>query len=204
MAHSSQNIPQSPPRLIFRELWRTYALKSALFFALCIFLSFACCQDSSYAETDQPKEYEVKAALIFTIIKFVDWPESGAGKVSPLCIAVLGQDPFGNDLEKLQGKIAKGRPIIVKHFKRAEDAKGCEVLYISSSEKPQLHRIVRHLKNSPVLTISDQKGFCQSGGMINLVLLRNKVNFEINNSAAQQSNIRISSKLLKLAKFVIE
>jgi len=151
------------------------------------------------AEQTPPGEYEVKAALIYTVTKFVDWPDPDGRSTSPLCIAVIGRDPFGPALDKIRGKLTKGRNITIKRIKQAHEATGCDILFVSASEKVNLPRILQQLKQHPVLTISDQPGFCQSGGIINLVTVRNKVNFEINVAAAQQKGIRISSRLLRLA-----
>lgn len=151
------------------------------------------------AEQAAPGEYEVKAALIYTVTKFIDWPDPDGRSTSPLCIAVIGRDPFGNALDRIRGKLTKGRNITIKRIKQAHEATGCDILFVSASEKANLPRILQQLKHHPVLTISDQPGFCQSGGIINLVTVRNKVNFEINVAAAHQKGIRISSRLLRLA-----
>lgn len=152
-----------------------------------------------------PREYEVKTALIYSIIKFVSWPESDKNRIgSPLCIAVLGQDPFNKDIDAIRGKTLKGRPVEIKRIHRIEDIKGCEVLFICSSEKWQLPRILKYVQNLPVLTIADLGGFAQAGGMINLITVNNRVQFEINNNAAIRAQLRISSQLLKLAKIIVE
>ncbi len=181
------------------------ALKKTLALAFFMLTLFFTHLSDTRAETVITNEYSVKAALIYSIIKFVDWPEQGTSIVSnPLCIAVFGQDPFGNNLDMLSSKTAKGRPIKIRQLQRIEDIRSCEVLFISSSERLQLTRIMKQLQNQPILTISDHAGFPQIGGMINLTTVNNKVQFEINNKAALRAHLRISSQLLKLAKIVIE
>jgi hypothetical protein len=160
---------------------------------------------NTLAEPSIPNEYSVKAALIYSIIKFVDWPEQDKQITNnPLCIAVFGQDPFGSNIDMISSKTAKGRPIKIRRLQKIEEIRSCEVLFISSSEKLQLARIMKQLQNQPILTIADHGGFPQAGGMINLTTVNNKVQFEINNNAALRSRLRISSQLLKLAKIVIE
>jgi hypothetical protein len=159
----------------------------------------------SYAESSPPREYQVKAAFLYSIIKFVDWPSSEAANSSrPLCLAILGQDPFGDDLDAIKGKAVKGRTIVIKRYRKVEDVKDCEVLFISASERGRLTRILKQFQNSPTLTVADQEGFCQAGGMINFVTATNKVSFEINTAAAHRVQLHISSQLLKLAKIVVE
>lgn len=157
------------------------------------------------AEPSPPHEYQVKAAFLYTFIKFVDWPNPVAGSASrPICMGILGQDPFGGDLESFKGKSAMGRPIVVRYFRKVEEVRDCDALFISSSEKGRLERILKHLQNNPILTVADHEGAAQAGVMINMVTTGNKVGFEINVAAARRARLFISSKLLKLAKTVIE
>jgi len=173
---------------------------SALLMLACLWL--LCRPAALSAESRLPGEYQVKAAFVFAVTKFVDWPGTPAGTSTPLRIAVLGSDPFGQHLDDLQGKTVRGRPV-VRRLSRLEDAGKSDVLYISPSEKANLQQILKQLRGRPVLTVSDFPGFCRLGGMVNLVVQQNRVTFEVNNGAAQRSRIRISSKLLKLARIVI-
>jgi hypothetical protein len=157
------------------------------------------------AELSSTPEYQVKAAFLYNFIKFVEWPGDGrAGAPSTLCLGILGKDPFGDALEVVRGKTAKGRTIVVVHFRRVEEVKDCDVLFISDSEKGQLAQTLKYLQNFPVLTVADLEGFCQAGGIIGLIEARKKVSFEVNIAAARRAGLRISSQLLKLARAVIE
>jgi len=172
---------------------------------MCFLFAFAGGPALSHADPTPPREYQLKAAFLYTFIKFVDWPNAGTVNPSrPLCLAILGQDPFGDDLDAIKGKSAKGRTIVIKRYRRIEDVKDCDVLFISVSERGRLARILKQMQNSPMLTVADQEGFCEAGGMINLTTVKNKVGFEINVAAAHRAQLHISSQLLKLAKIVIE
>ena len=76
------------------------------------------------------------------------------------------------------------------------------MLFVSSSEALHLSQIKESLKGKCVLTIGETEGFAQTGGVINFTLEENKVRFEINVDAAERSHLKISSKLLALAKVV--
>ena len=80
----------------------------------------------------------------------------------------------------------------------------CDILFISSSEKDRLPSIMAALKDLPILTVSEIEGFAQRGGMINFIIVGNKVHFEVNPDAAKQVGIHISSQLLKLARIVTD
>jgi hypothetical protein len=149
-------------------------------------------------------EYQVKAAFLYNFMKFVEWPGDAAGTPGTISLGILGRDPFGDALEAVDGKFAKGRKVVVLHFRSLEEVKGCDLLFICASEKGRLSQILKLANNSRMLTVADQDGFCESGGMINLVFVKNRVGFEVNVAAASRAKLRISSQLLKLARNVFE
>jgi hypothetical protein len=148
-------------------------------------------------------EYEVKAAFLYKFASFVEWPPESAN--TPLCIAVVGQDPFGVALDDVvKGKSINGRTFLIKRFKSGQDATGCHIVFISATEKGRVRSILDQLRGISILTVSDIPGFCQGGGMIDFELLDQKVRFEINPEAAERARLKISSKLLSVAKIVRE
>lgn len=150
------------------------------------------------------EEYEVKAAFLYNFAKFVDWPEDAfpdAG--APLVIGILGDDPFGGALEQIiKTRLINGRKTVIKHFKNQPAQEPCHVLFISPKERKSLPQILKALAGKSTLTVGEAENFTQLGGIINFVNRDDKVGFEINEDAAQRANLKISSKLLKLAKVV--
>jgi hypothetical protein len=171
-------------------------------------LCFLCTAVISYpARASEPSmsEYLLKAAFIYNIAKFVEWPPgSFESEKTPLVFCVLGKDPFGYSLNTIDGKIVQGRTLTVRHVDRIEELRACHILFISSSETNRLPQVLQSLKDSKVLTVSDIPHFAQNGGIINLITLDNKINMEINVTAADKARMQISSKLLKLARIVNE
>jgi hypothetical protein len=160
----------------------------------------------SRAQSPTVGEYQVKAAFLYNFAKFVEWPPGSFSDGSaPLRICVLGQDPFGQELRDItQEKTVNGRKLQVDQVVDLQLARACHILFISSSEKAQLTRIFESLRGTDALTVGDVKGFVQQGGMINFVLENARVQFEVNRKAAEQAELKISSKLLSVAKRVIE
>jgi hypothetical protein len=153
------------------------------------------------AENLPPRDYDdndIKAADLYHFIRYVDWPNYG----DTITIGVLGDNPFGAALTPLNGKMVKGRRLVVKQLSSVRDSQNCQVLFVSSSEKQRLQEIFENLKYAHVLTVGEMEGFAQSGGIINFVGERNKVHFEINVDAARRTGLSISAELLKLAKVV--
>jgi hypothetical protein len=148
----------------------------------------------------QPSEYQIKAAFIFNFAKFVEWPTNALPEASsPIVIGVLGENPFGDNLEKtMRNKTVEDHPLLIKHFQSASDASKCHVLFISDSEKEKLPGILKALDGSSVLTVGEMDGFSEKGGMIGFVIEGTKIRFRINNDTATKAGLKISSKLLSL------
>jgi len=164
----------------------------------------------SYIPWDSPargqsaSEYHVKALFLYNFAKFVDWPaDASGGPQDGIALCVVGDDPFGSVLdETLKGKTINGQEMVVKRFRRAQDARACQIVFIASSEKNHLRLILESLKGARVLTVGETEGFAQFGGVINFTLEENRVRFEVNVDAADRAGLKISSKLLSLARIV--
>lgn len=177
----------------FGSLWKMLLLCSVL------------CSANVAAVAQSASEYQIKAAFLFNFAKFVEWPSNAFRDASaPLQICVFGQDPFGQELRDITNeKTVNGRKLEINHVVNPEEARSCQILFIPSSEKARLKQILQGLQGSEALTVSETKGFAEQGGMINFVLENNRVLFEVNSKAAEQAGLKISSKLLVVAKFVI-
>lgn len=151
------------------------------------------------------REYPIKAAYLYNFAAYVEWPaESFADAKDRFVIGILGPAPLDSLLDEIAAtkKIA-GRAIAVKHYAKAQHVSGCRMLFVSSglSERERTEAI-RILTGSSVLIVGETTGMADHGGAINFYIADNKVRFEINPEAARQKNLKISSKLLGLAKIV--
>lgn len=153
------------------------------------------------AQTQSPSEYEVKAIFLYRFAKFIEWPESNSP--GPICIGIVGQDPFGDTLDGVvKGKSVNGRPFAIKRFKPGQQVRDCHIVFISSSEGKRLRSVLSELQGGRVLTVSETRGFCQTGGVINFELVDESVRLEINIDAAERAGLRMSSRLLGVARIV--
>jgi hypothetical protein len=151
---------------------------------------------------DSVSEYRVKAAYLFNFIKFVEWPEEAfADPLAPIVIGIVGDDPFGDALPQVVvGKTVQGRDLVIRKYRLGEDLRGSHILFISESEKKRLPQLLSSLHGSFVLTVADLDGFLAEGGMIQLFSEQNRIRFAINVDAATRAKLKISSKLLSLAR----
>lgn len=124
--------------------------------------------------------------------------------MSPLTYCTIGEDPFHGALDaSLNGKTIGTRPLRVQHLKETEEIQSCQVLFIGTTEKKLIPATLASLKSDPVLIVGESEHFAQDGGMIGFCLEDNKVRFEINLNATQRAKLKISARLLALAKTVI-
>jgi hypothetical protein len=153
------------------------------------------------AQESPPTEYQLKAAFLLNFAKFVEWPPAAFAKAtSPIVLGVLGENPFGNVLEQtIRGKTINNRPLVSRVFSSSAEATNCHILFISASEKARLPEILATLRTASMLTVGETDRFTESGGMINFVRQGNKTRFQINEAAAKNVGLKISSKLLSLA-----
>lgn len=146
---------------------------------------------SLYAQT--PLENKIKAAYLYNFTKFVDWPDR-QGKTIQIC--VLGDTQISKVLEELAAK-QNGSFTVISGSKI--NPAECQILYMSGSER-DIDIALRETKDQNILTVSDNIHFSNYGGIITLFSENGKIRFEINLPAAQKTNLKISSKLLELAK----
>ena len=151
-------------------------------------------------------EYQLKAASLYKLTKYINWPATNfASANAPIVIGIVGDDPFGKTLDILvKDEIVNDRPLVVRRLNPADNLQSCQMLFICRNEKDQLPALLQKLKGGHVLTVGDDSGFLDQGGMVNLVLVQEKVKMEINVTAAEEAGLQISSKLLKLAVRVVK
>jgi len=172
-------------------------------------------------------KYETKAGYLLNFAEFIEWPAGAFPNAkSSIILGVVGKDPFGAELDKLQGKTVNGRTLEIKRFKGALEFRGeatpgrrqddlaakqakklaemksCHILFITSSEKNFLPQTLKPFRGTSVLTVGETDSFVREGGIITFVDSENSVQLEVNLAAAEQARLKISSKLLSLAKVI--
>jgi hypothetical protein len=184
-------------------LRRRFALRTAGGFLPALAAGVLFCAIGA-AQSDQPSEYEVKAAFLFNFTKFVEWPDGSFEDAhAPIVIGIIGDDPFGDGLIRIvAGQKVQGRAIVIIKYRRGDDLRRCHILFISASERQHSAQILVGLKDASVLTVSDLDGFAAAGGVMQFVMEENRVRFVVNLDAATQGKLRVSAKLLALAQVV--
>ncbi|MBZ5512064.1 MAG: YfiR family protein [Acidobacteriia bacterium] len=149
-------------------------------------------------------EYQVKAAFLLNFAKFVDWPpEAFGGPDAPLSVCVFGRNPFGEDLDAIAaGKTVQNRRVRVTLVSGALAARNCHIVFLPAQEARRAEEFLHAIAGLHILTVGETGDFLSFGGAINFVMDRGQVRFEINAQAAERAGLKISSKLLALARVV--
>jgi hypothetical protein len=170
----------------------------------CLWLVLAVLATGSAPVLAAPSEYQVKAVFLFNFAQFVDWPaEAFPRPDAPFVIGILGQDPFGSQLDDVvRGETVNKRTLVVERYRSVEEIRNCNILFIGSNEAGHLDEILMALKGRSILTVGDADSAGQRGVMIQLVNENNRIRLRINVAAAKAGNLTISSKLLRPAEIV--
>ena len=175
-----------------------------LAFSLLLLATATLSPSHGLAQEYQSSEYELKAAILFNLVKFVEWPPAAYPNAqAPTVLCTLGRDPFGPALDRFtSGNSAAGRPLVIRRLQREADSHGCHLVYIGSSERKLLPAILKNLEGSHVLTIGETEQFAARGGMIQLAMEDKQVHFTINLGAASREQLHIRSGLLALSRII--
>jgi YfiR/HmsC-like len=187
-----------PARMASARRWQR--LLAALFGCLALLAVVA------PASAQQANEYLVKAAFIYNFAKFTTWPDSAfADPAAPVTLCIVGKHDFGDAFNTVQGKSVGGRSVIVRYLNTFRNKDQCQVVYVAESERSRLTRILTASRSAHALTVSEIDGFAERCGMIRMVRDGNdRISFEINPKAAEEAGLKFSSRLLNLARRLVD
>ncbi len=159
------------------------------------------------AEATGPTEAELKAAVVYQITRFVEWPTPPSTN-APLVIGVVGESPVISALEQLTASAQnlQGHALTIRKlplsFSLTNGTK-CHVIVIGERVPERaMTTILESLGGEGILTVSMMPDFCRKGGMVGLTFADRRVQLEVNLEACERARLRLSSRLLRQAKIV--
>ena len=149
-------------------------------------------------------EYQLKAAYLYNFAKFVEWPPGTFAKSNDsISICIIGQNPFGSELEDMvRGNKIGERAVAVRMLPDTQQAGKCHIVFIGATESKRTSALLESLKGGGILTVGDTEDFTALGGIIRFRLDGTHLHIQIALETAERSKIRISSRLLSLAEIV--
>jgi len=166
--------------------------------------ALVCASLATPVRAGAPSEHQVKAAFLYNFANFIAWPEGALGPPgTPLRVCVVGADPFGGALDDaFRDQVVQGRHVEIGRGPTLAAVGHCHILFLPQSEAVRWPDLLKELRGAPTLTVGDGPPLVRLGGMVNFVIEAKRVRFEINRGAAEDAGLRISSKLLALARVV--
>jgi hypothetical protein len=169
----------------------------------------ACCVT---ANADSPQaspalsQAQIGAAFIFNFAKFTEWPtQAFSDSSAPLTVCFLGADEVRSAFQEISaGKVVNGRPVLVRNVKSAGEVLDCRVVYIDSANSALFPSVLKNTRQRCGLVIGTSDDFLARGGIIKLQVENNRMRFDVNIGAAGRTKIHLSSKLLALARSVVD
>ena len=170
-----------------------------------LLLTFACLGAAPASTQAQAPEYRVKAAFVYKFGDYVEWPsEAFADPNSPLVIGVVGADSLADELARIaSGRTVGGRPVAVRKLRYGEPLSGLHVIFLGQSTSKQLIAALGASKGHAALTVTESADGLRLGSMINFVVESDKVRFDVALPSAEASRLKISSRLLAVARNVV-
>jgi uncharacterized protein DUF4154 len=152
---------------------------------------------------EQTAEYEIKAAFLCKFGNYVEWPSQQTAFATPFAIGVLASDAVVEELERAaRGQSVNGRLITVRRLAAGDPVNGIGILFVARSQAARLAETLAEAKGQPILTVTESDPGTALGGIVNFVVVADKVRFDIALQQAEQSNLKISARLLGVARAV--
>jgi YfiR/HmsC-like len=183
---------------------RPFRLLLAVAFLLALVKGATAVGDARADERKSALELQVKAAFLYKFAGYVEWPaDVFPAADTPVTIGVLHDEAMAEALSKLvAGRTSSGRRVAVAPLKAGELIPAVHLLFIGASEEARLKAEVQAVAGRPILIVTEQEGAFDHGSMINFVLARGRVRFEVALKAVEASGLTLSSRLLSVAQTV--
>jgi hypothetical protein len=156
------------------------------------------------ALADQVAEAKIKAVFICKFGNYVEWPpREGTPQDAAFVIGVVAGNVIVEELIRAAGTLTvNNRPISVRRLAPGDPVDGLAILVIGRSNE-RLTETLASARGKPILTITESENAKAAGGIVNFVVVDDRVRFDIALPAAEQSNLKISGRLLAVARAVI-
>ncbi len=153
----------------------------------------------------QLTEYQIKVAFLCKFGNFVEWPlRQAAASDSAFGIGVVASDAVVDELTRAaRGQTVNGRPITVRRLARGDPVDGIGIIFVARTHAGRLEETLGAVKGQPILTVTESDSGTAVGSMVNFVVVDDKVKFDIALQPAEMSNLKISARLLSVARTVI-
>lgn len=179
-------------------------LRSLVLQSLC-FVICLCAQGGQLRAAEVLNEAQVKAAVVYNLLQFVSWPRAGGSEGSDFVLCLPEENLLLQQLQRFRGRPINAQNLVVRAVPLNLDALlGCQAIYIESGDPALLLRVSAMVSGHAVLTIGEGTGAITRGAMIGIANDAGKLSFSVDLAATRRNGLKVSSKLLALARQVLE
>jgi hypothetical protein len=160
---------------------------------------------SALGQGERASEAQVKAAFLYKFGGFIEWPAAAFSRAdSAFVIGVLGAEGAAAELGRVvAGRNIQGRSVAVQKLKRGDSLAGLHLLFVGQSESGRLAEVLAAAKGQPLLIVTETEDALTKGSMINFITVEDKVRFDVALPQAERGHLKISARLLAVARKVI-
>jgi hypothetical protein len=171
-----------------------------------VLAALACASFAAAAQGEvQASANNVKAAFLFKFGSYVEWPPGAMAKGEAFTIGLVEADALADELARLvKGRNVGGHPVQVRKLRVGDALDGLDVVYIGRVGRERLTALLASLRAQPTLAVTESDGALELGSMINFVVVDGKLRFDVALAAARAGSLKISSRLLGVARNVTE
>jgi YfiR/HmsC-like len=157
------------------------------------------------AQNSNEIEYRAKATYLANFPSFVEWPQEALpSDNAPFLICVFGAFSFGTSLATItRGTMVHDRRIEVRWIRKRQELSSCQVLFVSRSEQKKYGQSLDSVRGRTVFTVGETPEFLGAGGILSFFSQEGTIRFDVNLEAANKAHLKISSRLLALARHVM-
>jgi hypothetical protein len=183
-------------------------VKATRFALLLCFVTLASAPASATTPADdvlRASEQRVKAAFLFKFGDYVEWPlGSFDSPGDSMVIGVVGSDAIAGELATLvAGRSMGGRPVVVRRLKLRDVGSTVDVLFVGRDAVGELGGLLSPLRGRAILVVTESPQGLVAGGVINFVVVADKVRFDVSLPSAAARGLKVSSRLLVVARRVL-
>jgi hypothetical protein len=174
-------------------------------FALAAILLALLCSNGVAAQTEI-LENQVKAAFLYKFPTYVEWPPSSfANTTSPVVFGILEADAMADELSLIsRDNLLNGRTIVIKKLQPSDSTAGLNILFIGASQTRAAEPLLLEALSNSILTVTEAPAQRPNGSIINFAIMDDRVRFDVSLVMAEQAGLTVSSRLLQVARRVIE
>lgn len=156
------------------------------------------------AATERSDENTVKAAVIYNLLLFVQWPPQPSPPAS-FRFCLLDEGALAAALRRHEGRAVQDRPLEIRRVGATpEEVAACDATLVEAGAPAVLSRLGAMARSRALLVIAEGAGVVDRGAMIGLHTDGGRVTFDINHGAMKRSGLTPSSQILRLARTLIE